>query len=142
LVKLEHKLFYARPIVIWFSIYFFSRKDLFPEAVLNLTNSQQQPREFKTITMLVKWTLNNNKAYKVYGHCCCFEFNFIGIVIVEEKLIWHFEIWILEKDENNFVTLNFCLHISRNTKLIAFSTLLSWSSLSQSKMIMREKVRK
>ena len=53
----------------------------------------------------MKWTLNNNKAYKVYGHCCCFEFNFIGIVIVEEKLIWQWETQILEKDENNLVTL-------------------------------------
>jgi hypothetical protein len=28
---------YARPIVIWFTISFFSRNDLFPEAVLNPT---------------------------------------------------------------------------------------------------------
>jgi hypothetical protein len=33
---------YARPIVIWFSISFFSRNDLLPEAVLNPLNSHQQ----------------------------------------------------------------------------------------------------
>jgi hypothetical protein len=43
---------------------------------------------------------------------------------------------------SNSVTSNFCLQISRNTKWIAFSTLLSWSSLSQSKLKMEEKVRK
>ena len=57
--------------------------------------------------------------------------------------------WKGSGDNNNFwvgnsnsVTSNFCLQISRNTKWIAFSTLLSWSSLSQSKLKMEEKVRK
>jgi hypothetical protein len=40
--KKKQFVFYARPIVIWFSISFFSRNDLLPEAVLNPLNSHQQ----------------------------------------------------------------------------------------------------